>query len=74
MRTIFFSPPLSKMSGGLAAIFELADILRRQGRAVALTGPANPRAAAYAPPVRELERLPGEELSRGRGCNSGDRG
>lgn len=66
MRTIFFIPPLSKMSGGLAAIFELADILQRQGRSVALTGPEAPR-AAYEPPFPGLERLPWEELSRWKG-------
>jgi glycosyltransferase involved in cell wall biosynthesis len=36
MRTVIFSPPLGRVSGGLAAIWELAGILSRQGRRVAL--------------------------------------
>ncbi|MDR2743830.1 MAG: glycosyltransferase family 1 protein [Desulfovibrio sp.] len=36
MRTVIFSPPLRHVSGGLAAIWDLAGILSRQGRRVAL--------------------------------------
>lgn len=40
MRTVFFIPPLAKLSGGLASIYELAEILLEQGRTVAVTAPS----------------------------------
>ena len=36
MRTFFFIPPLNKMSGGLAVICQIAEILYQSGREVAL--------------------------------------
>jgi hypothetical protein len=39
MRTVFYVPPLEKMSGGLANIYETADDVRILGGEVALSGP-----------------------------------
>ncbi|MDR2056671.1 MAG: glycosyltransferase family 1 protein [Desulfovibrio sp.] len=49
MRTVIFSPPLRRGSGGLAAIWELAGILSRQGRPVALVSTDAGRTPAEPP-------------------------
>lgn len=46
MRTVFFIPALSKMSGGLANIYTVARNLRNLGRDVALMSPS-PNAAGF---------------------------
>jgi glycosyltransferase involved in cell wall biosynthesis len=56
MRTVFFSPPLRHISGGLAAIWELAGILSRQGRSVALVAAGAGR--TLPEPPAHIPRLP----------------
>lgn len=65
MRTVFFIPPLSAMSGGLANILALASDLAGMGRRVALTCPGTavglPETLAQS--GRGLEALPWEGLA-----------
>ena len=67
MRTVIFSPPLRHVSGGLAALWELAAILARQGRAVALSGPESGQSP---PDMADIPRSPWD--SKGSFLKPGD--
>ena len=52
MRSVLFIPPLSRMSGGLANLYQLAQDLRDLGHEVALVCPGN-KAAAFDEMMRQ---------------------
>ena len=55
MRTVIFIPPLPRMSGGLAVLYQLAERLREAGLPVALCSPRD-----AAPGLREYAAAGGE--------------
>ena len=57
MRTVFFIPPLTKISGGLASISELASLLAASGRECAAVSPVPdcPGMQLLDPAVKRLE-------------------
>ena len=61
MRTVFFIPPLARMSGGLATLYRMADTLAHLGHDVALTSPGE-GAAGFAEARRAHAALPWEGL------------
>ncbi|MDR2825362.1 MAG: glycosyltransferase family 1 protein [Deltaproteobacteria bacterium] len=66
MRTVFFIPPLAKGSGGLGTIYELAEILLRQGHRVAITVPSSADSAQQdflSHLDQDIERLPWNNLT-----------
>ncbi|MDL2306905.1 glycosyltransferase family 1 protein [Desulfovibrio sp. OttesenSCG-928-C06] len=64
MRTVFFIPPLRSLSGGLAAIYELAEILIEQDLPVAVTCPVASTPGFSALDAR-AERLDWARVSAG---------
>lgn len=65
MRSVFFIPPLRSISGGLAAIYALAETLLLQGHNVAVTCPKE-ETPGFSALSASIERLDWAELSTGK--------
>jgi hypothetical protein len=71
MRSVFFIPPLERVSGGLASIAELAAVLARRGLTTAVTSPV-PDCRATACVEESIPRLPWDASGRGAFLSPGD--
>ena len=65
MRTVFFIPPLAKLSGGLAAIYEMANLLDALGHTVAVCAFSPEKTAHFAEACADLPQIAWADLAAG---------
>ena len=63
MRTVVFIPPLSSMTGGLAMLYSLAEVLRSAEHDISLTSPSADACGLTAAQTQGMPVVPWEQLA-----------